>query len=100
MPTLRGALLMSRAQVMMMDSQPQCATPVSLVNEYGTGSGSGSDDVLRCVPVVDVYAQASIHIFLQVVSTYFTSFIYGKNSQKNYNTQRKHPLILPSPPTT
>jgi hypothetical protein len=48
-----------------MDSQPQCATLVSLVNEYGTGTGSGSDDVLRCV--VDVYAQASIHIFLQVV---------------------------------
>jgi hypothetical protein len=38
----------------------------SLANEYGTGTtGSGSDDVLRCV--VDVYAQASIHIFLQVV---------------------------------
>jgi hypothetical protein len=50
---------------MMMDSQPQCATLVSLANEYGSGSGSGSDDVLRCI--VDVYAQASIHIFLQVV---------------------------------
>jgi hypothetical protein len=48
-----------------MDPQPQCATLVSLVTEYGTGAGSGSDDVLRCV--VDVYAQASIHIFLQVV---------------------------------
>jgi hypothetical protein len=34
-------------------------------------NGSGSDDVLRCVPVVDVYAQASIHIFLQVVYIHF-----------------------------
>jgi hypothetical protein len=50
---------------MMMDSQPQCVTLVSLVNEYGTGTGSGSDDVLRCV--VDVYAQTSIRIILQVV---------------------------------
>ena len=40
-----------------------------IFNEYGTGTGSGSDDVLRCV--VDVYAQASIHIFLQVVYIYF-----------------------------
>lgn len=54
---------------MTMDSQPQCATLVSFVNEYGSGAGSGSDDVLRCV--VDVYAQASIHIFLQVVYIYF-----------------------------
>jgi hypothetical protein len=54
---------------MIMDSQLHCATLVSLVTEYGTGTGSGSDDVLRCV--VDVYAQASIHIFLQVVYIYF-----------------------------
>jgi hypothetical protein len=40
---------------MIMDSQLHCATLVSLVTEYGTGAGSGSDDVLRCVPVVDVY---------------------------------------------
>jgi hypothetical protein len=60
---------------MMMDSQPQCATLVSLVNEYGTGTGSGSDDVLRCVPVVDVYAQASIHIFLQVVYIYLMELV-------------------------
>jgi hypothetical protein len=40
---------------MIMDSQLHCATLVSLVTEYGTGTGSGSDDVLRCVPVVDVY---------------------------------------------
>jgi hypothetical protein len=58
---------------MMMDSQPQCATLVSLVNEYGTGTGSGSDDVLRCV--VDVYAQASIHIFLQVVYIYLMELV-------------------------
>jgi hypothetical protein len=45
----------------------------SLANEYGTvtgtGTGSGSDDVLRCV--FDVYAQASMHILLQVVGTLF-----------------------------
>jgi hypothetical protein len=46
----------------------------SLANEYGTGTGSGSDDVLRCVS--DVYAQASIHIFLQVAYTvYFMELV-------------------------
>jgi hypothetical protein len=44
---------------------PTSVCNASLANEYGTGTGYGSDDVLRCV--VDVYAQASIHIFLQVV---------------------------------
>ena len=45
-----------------------------LLNEYGTGAGSGSDDVLRCV--VDVYAQASIHIFLlQVVYIYLMELV-------------------------
>jgi hypothetical protein len=57
------------------NDQPQCATLVSLVNEYGTGTGSGSDDVLRCVPLVDVYAQSSIHIFLQVVYIYFMELV-------------------------
>jgi hypothetical protein len=46
-----------------------------LLNEYGTGTGSGSDDVLRCAPVVDVYAQASIHIFLQVVYIIFMELV-------------------------
>jgi hypothetical protein len=46
-----------------------------LLNEYGTGTGSGSDDVLRCVPVVDVYAQASIRIILQVVYIYIMELV-------------------------
>jgi hypothetical protein len=62
---------------MMMDSQPQCATLVSLVNKYGTGTGtgtgSGCEDVLRCG--VDTYAQASIHIFLQVVYIYLMELV-------------------------
>jgi hypothetical protein len=58
---------------MIMDSQLHCATLVSLVTEYGTGTGSGSDDVLRCV--FDVYAQASIHIFLQVVYIYLMELV-------------------------
>jgi hypothetical protein len=52
--------------MMIIDSQPQCATDARL---FLMSTGSGRDDALRCI--FDVYAQASIHIVLQVVCLYF-----------------------------